>query len=73
MWKFYSGESWKLRGSFAAGGQTNELLQFKGVLIYLPMFYNYDSFSIRSYKPLPHAKLSGTNPEIGTRRVNFSV
>jgi len=26
------------RGFFAAGGETNELLQFKGGLIYLPMF-----------------------------------
>jgi len=59
--------------AFFAAGQTNEFLQFKGDLIYLPLFQNTGYFSIRSCRPLPHAKLSGANPEIGTRRVDFSA
>jgi len=54
----------------AGGGQTNEFLQFKLDLICLPM--NCGSFTIRSCRPLPHAKLSGTNPDIGTCHVNLS-
>jgi len=55
----------------ASGGQTNELLQLKAGLIYMPMSLNC-SFSIRSCVPLPHAKLSGTTLRIDTRHhVNF--
>ena len=35
------------------------------------MLYNCGYFSIRSCRPLPYAKLSGINPEIGTRNVDF--
>jgi len=46
---------------FAAGGQANGFSQFKVDSIQLPMFQHYDSFSIGLRRPLPHAKLSGTN------------
>ena len=60
-------------GFFSAAGQTNEFLLFKLDSVCLPMFMNCGSFSIRSSRLTPHAKLCGTNPEIGARRVNFSA
>ena len=58
---------------FAARGQTTELLQFKIDLNRLSMVKNCGSFSVRSCRPLPHAKLSGTNPEIGTLGVSSEL
>ena len=67
------GESWACRGFFAAGGQTQWFSQFKVDSMCLPMFPHCGSFGIGPRRPLPYAKLSGTNPEIGTCRGNFSV
>ena len=39
----------------------------------LPMFLHCGSFSISSCQLLPHAKISGTNLEIDTCRVDFSI
>jgi len=36
------------------------------------MSQNCGSFSSGSVGPLPYVKLSGTNPEIGIRRVNIA-
>ena len=58
---------------FAAGVQTNGFSQFNVDSICLPMFPHCGSFSIGPCRPLPYAKLSGTNPEIGTCRGNFSI
>jgi len=58
---------------FAVGGQTNGFSQFKVDSICFPTFSHCGSFSIGPLRPLPHAKLSGTNLKIGTCRVNFSV
>ena len=58
---------------FAVRGQTNGLSQFKVDSICLSMLPHCGSFSIRPCGPLPYAKLSGTNPEIGTCRGNFSI
>ena len=60
-------------GFFAAGGETNEFSKFKIDSICLPTFLRRDSFSIGLHRPPPHAKLSGTNPEMGTSRVNLLV
>ena len=54
------------RVSFSAGGQTNGFSQFKVDLICLPMLAHRGSFSIGSHRPLPYAKLSGTNLKTGT-------
>jgi len=61
------------RAFFAAGGQTNGFSQFKVDSICFPMFPHCGSLSIGLRRPLPHVKLSGTNPKIGTCRVNFSI
>jgi len=53
--------------SAAGGGQTNEFSQFKVNSICLPMFLHCGSFG----RPLPHAKLIGTNLETGTCSVTF--
>ena len=58
---------------FAVCGQTNGLSQFKVDSICLSMFPHSGSFSIGPCRPLPYAKLSGTNPETGTCRGNFSI
>jgi len=55
---------------FAAGGQTNGFSQFKVDSVCLPTFPHCGSFSIAPHRPLPHAKLNGTKPEIGTCRGN---
>jgi len=60
----------------AVCGQTNVLSQFKVDSICLPMFphcHDCGSFSIGPCRPLPYAKLSGTNPELDTCRGNFSI
>ena len=41
--------------------------------ICLPIFLHCGSFSIGPCRPLPYAKLSGTNSEIGTCRGNFTI
>jgi len=56
---------------FAAGRQTNGLLQFKDDWIGLRMFPHCGSFSIGPRRLLPHAKPSGSNLKIDTCRVNF--
>ena len=56
----------------AAGGQTNRFSEFKVDSICLPMFPHCGSFSI-TRRPLPYAKLSGTNREIDTCCLNFAV
>jgi len=58
---------------FAVCGQNNGLSQFKVDSICLSMFQHCGSFSIGPCRPLPYAKLSGTNPEIGTCRGYFSI
>ena len=58
---------------FAVCGRTIGLLQFKVDSICLSMFLHCGSFSTGPCRPLPYAKLSGTNLEIGTCRVKFSV
>ena len=58
---------------FAVCGQINGLLQFKVDSICFPMFPHCGSSIVRPSRPLPYAKLSGTNPEIGTCRGNFSI
>jgi len=63
----------KTTACFAVCGQTNWLSQFKVDSICLPMFPHCGSFSIGLCRALPYAKLSGTNPEIGTCRGNFSI
>jgi len=60
------------RVSFAVCGQTNRFSQFKVDSICLPMFPHCGSFTIRLHRPLPHAKLSGTNLTISDCRVKFS-
>ena len=59
------------RGFVATAGQTNEFLQFKVELIWFSMFLHYGSFSIGPCRPLPYAKLSSINLEIGTCHVNL--
>ena len=59
--------------AFCAGGQANGFSQFKIDSICLPLFPNCGSFSIEPCRPLPHAKLSGTNLKIGSYHVNFSA
>ena len=58
---------------FAVCGQTNGLSQFKVDSICLSMFPHCGSSSVGPCRLLPYAKLSGTNPEIGTTRGNFSI
>jgi len=58
-----SGKS-KKRVFFTAGDQTNSIFS---------MFPHCGSFSIRLHRPLPYAKLSGTDLKIGACHVNFSV
>ena len=53
--------------------QTNGLSQFRVDSICLSMFPHCGSFSIGLCRPLPYAKFSGTSPEIGTCRGNFSI
>jgi len=56
---------------FAAAGKTNKFLEFKVILIRLPMFLHSVYFSIGQCSPLPYATVTGPNSEIGTCRVNI--
>ena len=58
---------------FCCWWSNQGLSQFKVDSICLLMFLHCGSFSIGLYRPLQYAKLSGTNPEMGTCDGNFSI